>query len=197
MPSTLSVRRGHRAVMIVSLGALALASAPSAAFGAPRARTAAGPFVFQGRTDQCPPDLSKCGRVTIRIKRDLSSARFFLEWEARCHPNNGELNLRERHKVINLPLRVISSGRNIGVVFSWDRFDSALYKSKPGAETPLTLQVDERIRFSGRIRIYRGGGSGTFRGRIKLVQTTPGQTLRRTCTPEGQKWINFKVQRVA
>jgi hypothetical protein len=184
--------------MIVGLGALsALAAVPAAASAAPRARAAAGSFVFQGRTDQCPPDLPKCGRVTIRIRKDLSSARFFLEWEARCHPNNGERNLRERHKIINLPLRVISRGANIGVVFSWDRFDSALYKSKPGAEVPLTLQVDERIRFSGRIRIYRGGGSGSFRGRIKLVQTTPGQTLRRTCTPEGQKVINFKVKRVA
>jgi hypothetical protein len=195
MPSKLSIRPGIRGAAIGTAALVgALGATPSIAAQKPRARDA-GTLLFSGRTRQCLPDIPRCGKVTIRVASDLSSARFSLEWEARCHPNNGELNLRERHKILNLPLRVTGSGSSLTARFNYDQRDSALYKSKPGAPVPLTLQVNERIRFSGRLRINGGSGSGRFTGRIKLVQTTPGQVLRRTCTPEGGRIISFKVQR--
>jgi hypothetical protein len=195
MPSKLSIRPGIRAAAFGTAAAVgALGAAPSIAAQKPRAR-AAGTLLFTGRTKQCLPDIPRCGKVTIRVASDLSTARFSLEWEARCHPNNGELNLRERHKILNLPLRLTGSGGSFTARFNYDQRDSALYKSKPGAAVPLELQVDERIRFSGALRINRNEGSGRFTGRIKLVQTTPGQVLRRTCTPEGGKIISWKVQR--
>jgi hypothetical protein len=150
----------------------AFAPAPAGALAATKG------FTFQGRTDQCPADVGRCGRVAFGLSSSLRKvSSFSIEFQAGC---------RKAPEPVSDALSVSAFATRVGrhaVRLAQDETTSLdLGNGYTGAVT---------AKLRGSVVAASGTGSGTLR-LVIAVTNASGQRVD-TCTT-GQQPVGWKAK---